>query len=310
MKKLVTTLSLFAAISSSSLRAQTTTFSVLSTAYDRTTGSFHSLGAVDGGWFLTEIQDLVLPLNPASLVTYPNDPTYVVPNTGNNTFTGIIADHSINYANTTASSGAKLVTYRTYFGLPNLSATTNGFSLYFKTSADDAVYTIKLNGVLKAQYLDSQFNNIPGVNKPYILQIPLCDESFRSGENHIDITIADAGSSIGFYGEVTLSKTRDTCGKKLKTGISELGRDKNFCSVYPNPAGESLFLNVDAVSLNKSNALALKIYSVDGTLIGEETVNASQLSKYKVDTSKLSAGLYYLAVIAGADTQTIKFVKE
>ncbi|HRG02467.1 MAG TPA: hypothetical protein PKZ75_15240, partial [Bacteroidia bacterium] len=182
----------------------TTTYSILNTAYNRATGTYYSLGAVDNYWFFTKIEDMVVPNNPSSVIYYPNDPTYVVPNAGNNFFSGINANRSINFNPNTTSIGLKLITFRTYFNLPNLSQTVNRYSLNFKLSADDAVFDVKLNGTKKAQFLSSTYNNIPGINKPYTLNVPICDTDFVSGQNYIDVTIADAGGSVGFYGEVTL----------------------------------------------------------------------------------------------------------
>jgi gliding motility-associated-like protein len=183
------------------------TYSVLSTAYNRSTAVFHPLGAIDGGWFLIRTQVMAFPLNPATIINYPNSPTYVVPNAGNSSFPGIISNRSINRANNTASTGLILLTYRTYFTLPALSATPNRYSLQFKLSADDAVDNVQLNGTVKGQFLSPSFNNLPQFPKPYILTVPVCDPDFVSGQNYIDITVADAGGSVCFYGEVTLMET-------------------------------------------------------------------------------------------------------
>src|ERR1700752_1219760 len=99
MKKTITLLSvlIFSLGNTAVSKAQTaTSYNILSTAYDRSSSNFFPLGAIDNNWFLTEIQDLVVPLNPTTVITYSNDPTYVVTNSGNNFFTGMIGDHSIN----------------------------------------------------------------------------------------------------------------------------------------------------------------------------------------------------------------------
>lgn len=285
------------------IKAQTT-YSVLSTAYDRSSGGFYSLGSIDSDWFLTETQDLVVPNDPSSIITYSNAATYVVPNSGNNTFTGIISDHSINYNASTTSQGSKLVTYRTYFTLPNLNATADGYSLSFKMSADDAVNDVKLNVTLKGQFLDANYNNIPGVDKPYLLTIPVCDTSFRSGQNIIDVTIADAGGSIGFYGEITLFKTSSAC--TVETGINEHGKLLRLFSVSPNPAANTL--NIDASDPALMQNLLLKIYSVDGRLLKTQSITGDY--KHSIDVDELANGLYYLNISAGDDSQTLKFIKE
>lgn len=239
----------------------TTTYSVLSTAYNRNTGTFFSLGQTDPNWFLTGIQDMVVPLDPSTLVTYPNNPTYVVANAGNNSFPGIINNHSINHNTSTASMGQKVITYRTYFTLPNLNSGSYSYSLNFKMSADDAVDHVNLNGVKKGQYLDPQFNNIPGVDKPYLLVIPACDTSFRTGQNFIDITIADAGGTIGFYGEIFLLQSSLKCES---VGIKEHAAKTYSFSVSPNPVSEKLTLHLNAGLTNAiQEPVELKLYSID-----------------------------------------------
>ncbi|MBI3519591.1 MAG: hypothetical protein HY062_09580, partial [Bacteroidetes bacterium] len=91
------------------VNAQTsTTYSILSTAYDRSTGGYFPLGSVDNYWFLTKTQNMSVPLDPSTILTYPDNPTYIVQNSGNNAFSGIIANHSINTNTTTISNGQKV----------------------------------------------------------------------------------------------------------------------------------------------------------------------------------------------------------
>jgi gliding motility-associated-like protein len=219
MRKLFFLLNLISGLVVLKLNSQTTTtYSILSTAYNRSTGSFFSLGNVDNYWFLTRMEDMVIPNNPGSVVLYPNSPVYVVSNAGNNSYAGIIPNHSINTNGTTTSLGQKLITFRTYFTLPNLLVTSNRYSLAFKMSADDAVYDVKLNGTKKGQFLTNTYNNIPGVPKPYLLNVPVCDTDFVSGQNFIDVTIADAGGAVGFYAEVILYEVTGSPGTQLLAG--------------------------------------------------------------------------------------------
>jgi len=307
MKK-IAILIIFAFSTISKISAQTlTTYSVLSTSYDRSTGTFFPLGSIDNYWFFTKIQNLTVPLNPATIINYANAPTYVVTNSGNNTFPGIINDHSINFANNTNSPGLKLITYRTYFNIPNLPA--HGYELDFTLSADDAVDNVKLNGVEKGKFLDANYNNIPGVGKPYLLNIPTCDTSFRTGLNYIDVTIADAGTSIGFYGEIYLSESSAACPSEV--GIKEYGQNKTLFSIYPNPANSNLRFKVNQAAFNEiENSLILKIYSFDGKELKAEKIDKSDLNNYVCNISNLNQGIYYLNITSGSYTQNLKFVKE
>jgi len=265
---------------------------------------------VDNGWFLTKIQDLTIPLNPATIILYPNSPTYVVQNVGVNTFPGIIADRSINSNSTTISAGLKLVTYRTYFNLPNLSTTTSGYSLSFKTCADDAVDNIRINGVEKAKYLDVNYNVIPGVDKPYLLNIPICNEALVTGQNYIDVTIADAGGLIGFYGEIILSETTSACAST--NSVKENIMISNFFSIFPNPSHNVLNINFDnqfASSLVKD--VLISIHSIDGKLIESETILKSKFkNSINLNIETLSNGFYTLKITSGNFSQNVKFIKE
>ncbi len=265
-----------------------TTYSILSTAYNRASGSFFSLGNVDNYWFLTRMEDMVVPNNPGSVVLYPNNPVYVVPNTGNNTYAGILPDHSINTNATTTSLGLKLITYRTYFNLPNLLTTNNRYSLAFKMSADDAVFDVKLNGTKKAQFLTNTYNNIPGVNKPYLLNIPVCDTDFVSGQNFIDVTIADAGGSVGFYAEVVLSELANVLSPQLSA--------TSACLSGNGSAASTLTTNIPNAVMSYSWT------NSSGTLVSQ-TNNTSSLTN---SVSSLPNGTYtVLTKISGSCNATV-----
>lgn len=289
------------------LNAQTvTSYSVLSTAYDRSSGSFLPLGSVDNEWFLTSIQSLSVPLDPSTHIAYPDDPTYVVMNAGNNTFPGMINDHSINYNASTASSGKKIITFRTYFTLPNLTSSPYKYILNFKMSADDAVDHVTLNGVKKGQFLDTDFNNIPGVNKPYILSIPVCDNSFKTGQNVIDVTIADAGGSTGFYAEIDLLQTTAKCET---VGLRDQEKTIQVFSISPNPVQKELILKWHN-TLHPNSSIEVNIYSVDGRLIARELTDNTQTGGFTLDTGHLPQGLYYLSIKSESFTNNFKFIKE
>ncbi|MES2760755.1 MAG: T9SS type B sorting domain-containing protein [Bacteroidota bacterium] len=265
-------------LSSLCVRSQTTTYSVLSTAYNRASGTFFSLGNIDNSWFYTKIEDLVVPNNPGSVINYPNDPTYVVGNVGNNTFPGIIANHSINMAPNTNSLGLKLFTYRTYFTLPNLLTTSNRYSLSFKLSADDAVHEVMLNGTQKAQFLSNTYNNVPGINKPYLLTVPICDTDFVSGLNYIDVVVADAGGSVGYYAEVTLFETVNPSSTQMSvTSLcngSSASAVATITTAVANPTISYYWTNSAGVLVSQTNGTSSLTNTVTNLPNGTYTVQS------------------------------------
>jgi hypothetical protein len=263
-----------------------TTYSVLNTAYNRVASSYYPLGSTDNYWFLTKIEDLVVPNNPASVINYPNASTYVVPNVGNNFYAGIVADRSINTNATTTSLGLKLITFRTYFNLPNLSTTNNRYSLSFKMSADDAVNDVKLNGTMKGQFLSSTYNHIPGISAPYLLNIPICDTDFVSGQNYIDVTIADAGGSVGFYGEVTLFEVTNPFNMQLISSA--------LCNGLTATASASL-------STTLSNSQISYTWLNSSGVVSQTNSSAS----YSNSVSNLSNGIYTVIAQASSSCGTI-----
>ncbi|MBI3519904.1 MAG: T9SS type A sorting domain-containing protein, partial [Bacteroidetes bacterium] len=188
-------------------------------------------------------------------------------------------------------------------------STSKSYSLSFKMCADDAVDTVKLNGVAKGVFLGPSFNNIPGVTKPYLLEISACDTSFRTGQNFIDISIADAGGSVGFYAEIILSEISNACLSQV--GIEEHSMQGSFFSIHPNPAHASLNINLNTQFIKEiTKTVSFKIFSIDGKLIKTEEINKTALSQYIINTSDLNNGLYYLTITSGNYSQNFKFIKE
>lgn len=236
--------------SAKSMAQSITTYSILNTAYDRINHIYYTVNDIDPDWKYINDQSISwsfgsshisslgtsTPINPAV-------PTYVIPNSGNNTYPGMVADRSINSSSSAQSSGSRIVTYRTYFTLPDLSLTNSRFSLHFKMSADDAVYEVKLNGNSKAKYFDGNNNDIGG-GKPYILTIPFCDPDFTSNLNYIDVSVADAGAVIGFYAEIELLEKTLPCDNTLISGVifNDNNSDGIFNTGDVKKQGETVYL--------------------------------------------------------------------
>jgi hypothetical protein len=216
-----------------------TTYSILSTAYDRVNHTYYSLSDIDQDWFLMKKQIIFGGAPPGGnislgpIVNYANAPSYVVSNAGNNTFPGIIPDRSIFSTTSVYTTDMQLYTYRTYFNLPDLTQTTKRYALKFKMSSDDAVYQVLLNNHEKVNYIDGTAN----YNKPTFLTIPFCDSDFMSGENYIDISVADLGSSIScFYAEIELLEIENGCsGSEIKGKVfNDLNNNQVFDSGTEN----------------------------------------------------------------------------
>lgn len=228
------------------LKSQTavSTYSNLSTAYDRQNNSYFLLGDVDFYWNLVSEQAIIWPFGTSTIATfgevsYYNDaPTYVVTNNGNNWFPGIFPDRSINFNSTTNTSSGSLVTYKTRFNLPDLNSSSNRYSVNLKLSADDVVYEIKLNGKSKKKYFDLT-NTYIGGEKPNIFEIPFCDTDFVNGENTLEVTIADAGGVIGFYGEVFVLQKTDGCLTNLNPCCSERGLNGSGFETFGSCSSQS-----------------------------------------------------------------------
>lgn len=74
--------------------------------------------------------------------------------------------------------------------------------------------------------------------------------------------------------------------------------------LYPNPAGD--YLVVSGLPANVQTSIVI----TDGLGKKVVTYKAINAAQYKADVSKLTTGIYYVQVVAGDKTETLKFVKE
>ncbi len=106
------------------------------------------------------------------------------------------------------------------------------------------------------------------------------------------------GADNATIGEVSFAEvagdTTDTTGGEFPEGLSELTKNENLLSVYPNPAQNILFVSGYAANGTVS------IYSINGSLVRTVVLNQDQMN-----VSELDAGIYFIQ----ADDKLGKFVK-
>jgi len=90
-------------------------------------------------------------------------------------------------------------------------------------------------------------------------------------------------------------------------GIDELS-DKNFkVNIYPNPAVEFIYIQVENKEINK---VSIELYSMDGKLVTNEIFDNNGTS-YEFNLSKHSSSQYILKItdLNGGNTQSYKIIK-
>ena len=113
-------------------------------------------------------------------------------------------------------------------------------------------------------------------------------------------------TSNGIYTVNLIVSYGGNIGNKLKTAYIEVGTtgfsssssDKPYINLYPNPANNSVTIQI----IGKSGKQQVQLYGENGSLIREfEVVNTTS-----IDVSRLSGGVYYLKMKNGGNT--VKFV--
>lgn len=125
-------------------------------------------------------------------------------------------------------------------------------------------------------------------------------------DNNFSVLIGETNqnfkpSSNGNYAVVVSNQEcSDTsrCVEISNVGINKL--NNHFVQIAPNPFDDFVF-----VQINDYIAKSLEIYSANGKLI--QTFSIKQTNK--IDTSKLSSGLYYFKFVDGKESSVLKMVK-
>lgn len=85
------------------------------------------------------------------------------------------------------------------------------------------------------------------------------------------------------------------------TGIEE--GESLTVSVYPNPAVGEAWVNFDGVG-----ETAISVFDMQGRLVNVQSINAIGETNVRIETSRLSSGVYYVAVRDANATKTLKLV--
>ena len=88
----------------------------------------------------------------------------------------------------------------------------------------------------------------------------------------------------------------------LSTGIYQNGTEEIDFSAFPNPASNSVFVNIDS----PHSASQLDLYDLSGRMI--RSIDASCESNLQIDLSNLSSGIYLFRLSSGDQQQSLKLV--
>jgi PKD repeat protein len=87
------------------------------------------------------------------------------------------------------------------------------------------------------------------------------------------------------------------------TSVEDVGKETYKVNVYPNPATSEVYVDIEGIDNPKVN-----IITIQGVKVGDAK-KVSDL-KYKLDISRLAAGIYFVNVEGDNRRQVIKFFKE
>ena len=122
------------------------------------------------------------------------------------------------------------------------------------------------------------------------------------------INIDDTGTIISLEpGEYRIYSSERLEKPDLTLGADDILYDKdavNWFSIYPNPAGEKLFIDVDDKYSTRS--LDIEILDSSGRLLYSSPADAD----HSLDVGSLPRGIYMLRISSGGNTATRRFIKE
>jgi len=86
--------------------------------------------------------------------------------------------------------------------------------------------------------------------------------------------------------------------------ISNVDDNLTSISVYPNPARDIIYLN-----LNSKGKIEIQVYDLSGSLVLNKEYNTNGQATFRLDISNLSTGSYILKTIGNSSINTQKFIK-
>jgi hypothetical protein len=113
-----------------------------------------------------------------------------------------------------------------------------------------------------------------------------------------------ANNNNGTPGDDTPNQIMATMTEKT-TGINDVEKN-NLFKIYPNPAQNTLLVQLDKLTTGNYN---IRITSIDGksVLTTKSNFNSGEMN---MDISKLAKGIYNLTVQGKDVNQTIQFIKK
>jgi len=109
-----------------------------------------------------------------------------------------------------------------------------------------------------------------------------------------------------FPGDIGCNYTHYFRVNPAPTDIKKLNGNKNSADIYPNPAGNTLYVHID---LNEESSSEIKITDLTGRVVMERRTASIRNNFEKLDVSELASGSYLVHVLLkGGETITKKVI--
>lgn len=205
------------------------------------------------------------------------------------------------------SAGPRTIELRDQNGVVLQSKTVQIPASTFRVNLDFTIapgqnYQLGISGGSAAAGIPDLYRNDGGVSYPY--SIP----------GLISITGSSAGSSYYYFfylwtvKEPECSSPREEIKAIVDTNcnvvsVSEISSDKQF-NVYPNPANDKVFIDVEP----KVTVESITLYNSKMQVVSKELLQQNGKSTYQMNTASLPAGLYFISVNTGNTIKTKRLV--
>ena len=90
------------------------------------------------------------------------------------------------------------------------------------------------------------------------------------------------------------------------TGVNTFSPDESI-SIFPNPAGSELNLNLESLLQGKSEVIIRNIF---GQSVYKEIISVNGSLVKRIDISSFAAGVYTVEIVNGSETIRTKFIKQ
>lgn len=127
------------------------------------------------------------------------------------------------------------------------------------------------------------------------------DFEFNPEDTSIQLVWALGNNTLTFGNHGSGNRNDTVVGFTLGILDQELAQN---VQLYPNPAKREINIDLGAINFEDSS---IKIYSVLGQLVTEETLNSKTNT---IDTSSLPSGIYLMTITAEEASVTKRFIKQ